>query len=133
MPLQDLNHFLVITRDLEETRDFYEQVLALRVGERPPFRFPGYWLYLGEQAVVHLAGPERAEPGAAAEAGDTGALDHIAFAASDLEGMLRHLEAHGVPVRRRTVPAAGLQQLFIRDPNGVQIELNFPASEGSDG
>ena len=55
MPLQNLNHILVLARDLEATRDFYVNVLGLRVGPRPPFKFPGHWLYLGDKAVVHLA------------------------------------------------------------------------------
>ena len=129
MPLRNLNHFLVLAHDLEATRDFYEKVLGLRVGARPPFGFPGYWLYLGDQAVVHLAGGDRGATATASEAGGTGALDHIAFEASGLEETLERLESQGIAAQRRTVPGAGLQQLFIRDPNGVKIELNFPASE----
>ena len=59
MPLRNLNHFLVLAEDLEATRDFYAEILGLQVGERPPFSFPGYWLYLGDQAVVHLASKSR--------------------------------------------------------------------------
>ena len=125
MPLQRLDHFLVIAADLEATRDFYTDVLGLTVGPRPPFAFPGYWLYAGEHAVVHLADRRRQSD----TAGGSGALDHVAFSATGIAAMLERLRAHGIEPRRRTVPGQGLHQLFVRDPNGVSIELNFAATE----
>jgi catechol 2,3-dioxygenase-like lactoylglutathione lyase family enzyme len=133
MPLRNLNHVLVLAEDLEATRDFYTEVLGLEMGERPPFGFPGYWLYLSDQAVIHLASkdPEDAGegPGESAIAAGTGPIDHIAFEATGLADMMTRLEAHGIPVRQREVLGLGRRQLFIRDPNGVTIELNYPASE----
>lgn len=141
MPLRNLNHFLILARDLEATRDFYVDVLGLSVGPRPPFQFPGYWLYLGERAVVHLAakGGAGAGPGAGAEAGTdagtdagsaTGAIDHVAFEASGLADMVARLDRHGIARRHRKVPGQGLHQVFVQDPDGVTIELNYPAAEG---
>ena len=138
MPLRNLNHCLILARNLEATRDFYVEVLGLRIGPRPPFGFPGHWLYLGDRAVVHLAaqgdaagaeGEGTEKEGAAA--GDTGAIDHIAFEATGLQEMVARLEARAIPLRHRKVPDAGLHQIFIRDPNGVTIELTYPASEGA--
>lgn len=129
MPLQNLNHFLVLAEDLEATRDFYVDVLGLEVGERPPFEFPGYWLYLGDQAVVHLVSKQPGGSGESAGENGTGAIDHIAFEASGLADMTVRLKGRGIPVRQRVVPGLGLHQLFIQDPNGVTIELNFAASE----
>ena len=126
MPLQNLNHLLVLARDLDATRDFYVEVLGLTVGPRPPFRIPGYWLYLGDRAVVHLAGT-----GSGPETLDTGPIDHIAFEATGLEDMVARLEDLAIPVRHRKVPDLGLHQIFIHDPNGVKIELNYPAAEGA--
>ncbi len=135
MPLENLNHFLILAKDLEATRDFYVEVLGLRVGERPPFPFPGYWIYLGDQAVVHLAklqaeAEQRDYLGERGPSADTGALDHIAFEASGLKQMIAELEERGIAARHRRVPDAGLYQLFIQDPNGLTIELNYPAAEG---
>ena len=81
MPLENLNHYLVVTDDLEATRAFYADVLGLRVGDRPPFPFPGLWLYLGDQAVVHVAQRDesRGRTTGTADA-PTGSVDHIAFA-----------------------------------------------------
>lgn len=138
-----LNHFSIRTLDLEATRVFYERVLGLTVGPRPPFPFPGLWMYSGDHgsvanAVVHIIGMDPQDPeGLKRYLGErdvsslkgSGAVDHVAFFAQDLAGMLQHLKGLGVPVRERTVPAIGLHQLFLDDPNGVVVELNYPAAE----
>ena len=138
MPLRNLNHLLVVSDDLEATRAFYEDLLGLSVGPRPPFGFPGYWLYLGDRAVVHLAQRGGADArtdglrgGEVPGDGGTGAIDHIAFEANGLADMVARLERHAIATRHRKVPGQGLHQVFVRDPNGVTIELNFPAAEGA--
>jgi catechol 2,3-dioxygenase-like lactoylglutathione lyase family enzyme len=62
MPAQSLNHYTIRVRDLEETKDFYCNVVGLTVGERPPLPFPGYWLYCGGVPVVHLVGLRAEDP-----------------------------------------------------------------------
>ncbi len=132
MPLQNLNHYLVVTDDLEATRAFYVDVLGLSVGDRPPFSFPGLWLYLGDRAVVHVAqrdesrGHMTVPPNTGVR---TGAVDHIAFEGTGHAEMTARLQARGITARQRTVPDLGLRQIFVTDPNGVKIELNYPASE----
>lgn len=123
MPVQALNHYNVRTADLEATRDFYERALGFKVGPRPNFAFPGYWLYCGDLPVVHLSGGERARSDSPA---DTGNFDHVAFTASDFEGMRRHLGALRIPFREQKVPGAAVWQIFLTDPNNVVIELNYP-------
>lgn len=138
-----LNHFSIRTTDLDATRVFYETVLGLTVGPRPPFPFPGLWLYNGDHAnvanaMVHVIGIDKNDPnGLKQYLGDrdvvslhgTGAVDHIALMTTGLEAMLAHLKRLGVPCRQRTVPAIGLHQLFLDDPCGLVIELNYPADE----
>ena len=124
MPLTQLNHVTVRTDDLEGTRDFYGEVLGLAPGPRPPLSFPGYWLYCGENAVVHLV-PRGGAIGAGG-GGDTGNFDHVAFTAQDFEGMRARFKALGVAFREREVPGIRLRQLFVQDPNKVMIEINFP-------
>ena len=126
MALTELNHVTVRTKDLEGTRDFYVTALGMRVGDRPDLGFPGYWLYVGKSAVVHLV-PESAGIGAG-PGEDTGNFDHIAFLASDYDATCRHLRALGLNFRANDVPSARLRQLFLTDPNRVMIELNFPSN-----
>lgn len=142
MAINKLAHYSVRTSALEASREFYCKVLGLRVGFRPDFPFPGAWLYRGgdeaEYGVVHLIGIDRNAPAGLNEyLGDkpeeilhgSAAVDHLAFSATDLPDMLRRLRAQGVAWRERNVPTLGLHQLFVEDPSGVTIELNFPAAE----
>ena len=141
--IHSLNHFSIRTVDLEATRQFYADVLGLTVGPRPDFPFPGLWMYAGDHsspshAVVHVIGIDRNDPeGLKKYLGDRaegslqggGALDHVAFFATDLAGMLARLKGLGIAPRERTVPTLGLHQLFLDDPSGIVIELNYPATE----
>ena len=140
-----LNHFSIRTLDLTASERFYRDVLGLTVGPRPAFPFPGLWLYAGDpsqwaNAVVHIIGIDRNDPaGLKAYLGDrdpsslqgTGAIDHVAFFATGLAETLARLQRLGVPARERTVPSIGLHQVFVDDPNGVVVELNFPAHEAA--
>lgn len=131
MPLAEPSHYAIRTLDLEAPRQFYCEVLGLTVGPRPPFGFPGLWLYNGDHddyrnAVVHLIGRDTSQ---AQSQADTGSLDHIAFMASGLAEMQSRLESLGIAYRWREVPVLGLQQLFVIDPGGIKIELNYAANE----
>ncbi len=123
MPIQGLDHFTVNAADLDRSRRFYAEVLGLTDGDRPPFDFPGAWLYCGERPIVHLIG------GRAGGEGGTGTLDHIALSARGLAEMVDRLQAMEIAYTSRTVPRAGLHQVFVHDPDGVMVELNFPADE----
>jgi catechol 2,3-dioxygenase-like lactoylglutathione lyase family enzyme len=127
-----LEHVLVLSDDIDRTRDFYRDVVGLEVGERPPLAFPGYWLYAGAGAAacVHVA--ERGTYAAhAAELGlsvperdpGVGPVDHVAFVADDYDELLSRLERHGVAAVTNAVPG-GPRQVFIEDPNGVRVEIN---------
>lgn len=120
MPIATLDHINIAAPwpTLERCRRFYVDVLGLDDGFRPPFRSRGFWLYVGERPLVHLVEGDR-------EVGPTGAFNHFAFACSDLEATLARLRAHGVAFEETIVPATGATQLFLRDPAGVEIELNF--------
>lgn len=133
MPLTKLEHFLVLTADMDRTRDFYCAVLGLREGPRPPLGFPGYWLYLGDTPCIHVAewasytahSRERNIP-VSERAPGTGPVDHIAFNATNYDELLANLERHGVQPHRNITNPNGLRQVFLLDPNGVKIEINIP-------
>ena len=54
-----------------------------------------------------------------------GAVDHLAFRASDPQGLITHLNTIGIPYRQRKVPEMNLFQLFLEDPNNITLELNY--------
>jgi catechol 2,3-dioxygenase-like lactoylglutathione lyase family enzyme len=137
MPLQHLQHFLIQTEDLEKTKDWYVDVLGMRVGPHPDFKFPVYWLYLGDTDVLHLTvgGKDVSEnrmkylgQQSTATSG-SGVVDHVAFRATGLLDLIVHLRRKGVDFKERRVNDQGLYQLFLIDPNGVKVELNFEAAE----
>jgi catechol 2,3-dioxygenase-like lactoylglutathione lyase family enzyme len=137
MPLHHLQHFLIQTEDLENTKDWFVDVLGMKVGPAPDFKFPVYWLYLGDTDVLHLThGGAKASENRLKYLGQestattgSGVVDHVAFRATGLLDMIDHLENKGVDFKERRVSNQGLYQLFLIDPNGVKIELNFEAAE----
>jgi catechol 2,3-dioxygenase-like lactoylglutathione lyase family enzyme len=130
MGLNALNHYTIRTADLERTRAFYETVLGLAVGYRPPLNFPGYWLYCGGTPTVHLIGPRAEDPHPAdRRSGPTGLLDHIAFACTGLAEMRARLRAQGIAHEERVIPRDRQTQIFLHDPDGVAVELNYPPEE----
>ena len=141
MPISKLAHYSIRTNDLQKSCGFYESILGFKQGYRPPFDFPGAWLYKGgdesDFGTVHIIGIDPDNPeGLSAYLGDkevpstgTGTVDHIAFLATGVADMWKTLEAEGIEWRDRTVPSLGLHQVFIEDPSDVTIELNYPVSE----
>jgi catechol 2,3-dioxygenase-like lactoylglutathione lyase family enzyme len=132
MPIETLDHYSVRTTDVDATRDFYQDVVGLTVGPRPDFPFPGAWLYQNDKAVVHIIGIDAKDSsglrdylGERKASAGTGALDHVAFTATGIDAMRAHLNARDAHFIERDVPGMALKQIFLTDPNGVTIELNF--------
>jgi catechol 2,3-dioxygenase-like lactoylglutathione lyase family enzyme len=126
MPVAMLEHYTIRCADLERTRDFYERIPGLRAGARPAFPFKGYWLYLNDVPIVHLvdAAESIARDGARTSR-DTGTLDHIAFRGIDPDAMRATLASKDLAFREAAVPGGRLRQIFVHDPDGIMIELNF--------
>ena len=119
MLVDKLEHYNIVTEKHDETVEFYQKIVGLVVGDRPNFAFPGAWLYAGDDPVVHLMQlGENREPG-------SGSIDHVAFRGSDYAAYKSHLEANGIDYDERYVEDAAMHQMFIRDPNGVKVEINF--------
>jgi catechol 2,3-dioxygenase-like lactoylglutathione lyase family enzyme len=122
MAATGMNHFTILTDDVEATCAFYRDLLGLEAGWRPPFAFPGAWLYCGSEAILHVIGgrpvPER-----------PGVIDHMAFSARGLDATLAKLDARGIAYELRPLPGRGTWQLFFFDPNGAKVELDFAADE----
>ena len=116
-------HEGIPVHDLDACVKFYTEVLGLTEGVRPPFSRPGAWMYLGERAVVHIS------TGRVPASQSSDAFDHIAFKANDLEATRARLQRHGVAFTEFGVPDRQLHQLFLRDPEGMQIELVFSGED----
>ena len=119
MHVTGIDHFNIRTHDLERIVRFYTQVLGLERGDRPPFSSPGAWLYANGHPVLHVSVAD------AAPSGDTMPLDHVAFAVTGLEATRERLRVEGLDFQEFDVPGRAMRQIFVHDPDGVALELNF--------
>lgn len=119
-----MDHFTIVTNQLETTRRFYVDLIGLQEGPRPPFPVDGLWLYANGKAILHvisvdtMPNPRR------------GVLDHMAFSAQGFSSTLDKLDQYDV--RYRIIRAPGDErtwQVFFKDPNHVDVELDFDPSE----
>jgi catechol 2,3-dioxygenase-like lactoylglutathione lyase family enzyme len=118
-----MNHFTVLTSDLDASRAFYIDLLGLAEGFRPDLGFPGAWLYAGDQAVLHIVA------GRGVPANPRGVIDHMAFSARDLRAVAARLTERGIAYDLGRLPSTGTWQLFCLDPSGARVELDFEATE----
>jgi catechol 2,3-dioxygenase-like lactoylglutathione lyase family enzyme len=132
MPITELNHYFIRANDLEETKNFYVDVLGFQIMDRPNFPFPGYWLGVNGKIQVHMGphGIPNAElyylgTKPTARTDETGVVDHIAFLASEPGEFAKRFKKLGMPYRPRYFPESQLFQYFVQDPNGLMVELNF--------
>jgi len=112
----------VLSDDLEATRRFYD-LFGFKVGWRPPFQFPGWWLYAGDTPILHVIHRDplpKERPGV---------LDHMAFTARDLPGTIETLKREGIEYELRRLAGGGIWQLFFHDPCGAKVEFDFDKDE----
>lgn len=117
-----IHHFTIgcAPEDLPVLFDFYTGTLGLQQGYRPALRHPGYWLYAGEHAIVHLNALRPATPSR-----EGGPVDHVALKAHGLVSTREALRAANVPFSETPLKGTSLHQVFLNDPLGLRVELNF--------
>jgi catechol 2,3-dioxygenase-like lactoylglutathione lyase family enzyme len=120
MAIRGVDHINIGTDHLEETIAFFRAALGLELGWRPDFPFGGAWLYAGDTAVVHLVDLD-----AAKRPSNEAALDHFALRIDDYDAAIARLQLAGVRYRTVDIPDTPIRQINLRDPNGVNIELNY--------
>ena len=123
MTISAMNHFTILTDDVPRTVAFYCDLLGLADGARPPLGFPGAWLYAGDTAILHIVG------GRARADLTPGVIDHMAFSATGLSETLALLITYNVEHTCRRQTGTGTWQVFLFDPNGARVELDFAADE----
>ena len=118
-----INHIqLVAEKDLVmQLRDFYCDVVGLTEGFRPPFERFGFWLYIGDKDVLHLITPKEGD----GRSFQKSSFDHVAFKTGNYQNVLKKLKALNVPFEEKPIPGMAARQIFLRDPAGNRVELNF--------
>jgi catechol 2,3-dioxygenase-like lactoylglutathione lyase family enzyme len=125
MQVNKLDHVNIHTANVERMVEWYARVLGMPSGKRPPFSFPGAWLYCGEQATVHLVGLDK-QP----QVQDV-TLEHFAFTATGLKGFVERLKREGERYDARKVPGSGSVQINVWDPDGNHIHIDFSPQESA--
>ena len=129
MTVTAMNHFTILTDNLPATLAFYEEHLNLKPGARPPFTFPGAWLYAdggkGREPILHvIAGINK-------ERLVKGVLDHMAFSGKGLADAVARLKKQKIKYELRRLPEYGTWQLFFHDPNEAKVEIDFDKAEAA--
>jgi catechol 2,3-dioxygenase-like lactoylglutathione lyase family enzyme len=122
-----MNHFTILTDNLEKTLAFYDEHLGTQARRAPPFTFPGAWLYAdgGNEPILHIvAGIDKHRL-------VKGVIDHMAFTGRDLPATARKLKEHGIAYELRKLPAYGTWQLFFHDRTGAKVEIDFDPAEAA--
>ena len=124
MNVTGLHHFNITAPAglIQQVLDFYVRVLGLEVGERPDFRRAGFWLYAGTEPLVHLTVCDAEDIRAH---GAQGFFDHLALSCKGLKEVVTRLKDLRIPYEVIEIPALSQTQIFVRDPAGIGIELNF--------
>ena len=129
MPVTELNHVNLRTpyETMLKLKDFYCDVVGLKVGPREGFTSRGYWLYVGDaaanaNAVVHLA-EYRGDGELLTNVLTT--VDHISFTCIDMPATEAHLKQHNIEYSIRDLPVLNVKQINFKDPVGNGIELFF--------
>ena len=126
MTIRRLDHVTILTTDTQKTVKFYVEVIGLTRGVRPNFAFPGAWLYCHDKPIFHII----EKPIIPA---NCGIIDHIAFWGEGLQSYINKLNKSNISYELTQLPDEGCDykawQLFVLDPNGACIEINFSKNE----
>jgi catechol 2,3-dioxygenase-like lactoylglutathione lyase family enzyme len=127
MHLTDIQHIAIKTKDLEATNRFYTEILGTTLADRPNFDFFGSWLRMGNTMIHSLAG-YAAEGRDGRHPRGSAAVDHLAMGAIGFDAVGQKFVDNDLEWRQFAIPSFGLWQLFVKDPSGIIIELNFTAA-----
>jgi len=118
-----INHIqLVAEKDLViQLRNFYCDVVGLTEGFRPAFERFGFWLYINDKDVLHLITPKEGDGRSIQKS----SFDHVAFKTGDYLGVLKKLKSLNISFEEKPIPGMTAHQIFLRDPAGNRVELNF--------
>ena len=118
-----INHIqLVAEKDLViQLRNFYCDIVGLQEGFRPAFERFGFWLYIADKDVVHLITPKEGNDRSLQKS----SYDHVAFKTSNYIDVLQKLKSLQIPFEEKLIPGMAAHQIFLRDPAGNRVELNF--------
>ena len=119
-----INHYNLRSESkmMEILKNFYIEVVGLKMGARPPFKSNGFWLNAGKKDVLHLSETKKNDTN---PVNIKSTFDHMAFTAEGKEKYIKILKERKIEFYLRKVPEIGTEQIFFKDPAGNGIELIF--------
>ena len=123
MQVKKLDHVNIHTANVDRMVEWYARVLGMQAGDRPPFSFPGAWLYCGGEPTIHLVGVAKQPEVSGVQ------LEHFAFSAMGLKDFLERLKRENVRYDARRVPRSDGVQINVWDPDGNHIHIDFHGAE----
>ena len=133
-----LNHILLRAGNIQVMSQFLIQTLGLTNGFRPPFDFPGIWLYSEDQPLIHIVEMAAKNDGLSDYLGEQktisgamGVIDHVALTGTHYFELLSRLKQQQIQYYERTVPLSNEHQVFVEGPDNLRLELLFNADKSS--
>ena len=123
MSASSINHVSVHAHDLDESIQFYEQVLGMQRVATPNFAFPVQWMRLGGQQL-HLFVRENV---------DAPMFHHLGLNVDDFEALFWRARKEGLNDESAFFSGMyelpdGAVQMYLRDPAGNLVEIDWPDS-----
>ena len=133
MAINALDHVNIRTSLMPESIAFYSETLGMRVTPPPGMTAlsEAAWIVADDdRPVVHLnkagEGPDfLGEEMKWSDLSGSARVHHVAFDCADYDGFRQRLSEAGLDMRFNDILAINLRQIFVHDPNGILIELNF--------
>jgi len=125
MQINRLDHVNVKTANLDEMVKWYEAALGMTSGARPPFPFPGAWMYAGEYPVVHLVGVST-DP-----VGEDPRIEHFALSATGFASFIENLDSRNIDYKVVKVPGIEVTQVNVFDVDGNHIHIDFQSRDSA--
>lgn len=123
--IKSIHHIAIICSNYEASKKFYTEVLGLKIKAEHYRAGRDSWkldLMLNENYVIELF--SFPNPPARPSRPEAAGLRHLAFAVSDLNAAIQHLDKHGIasePIR--VDEYTGKRFTFFSDPDGLPLEF----------
>lgn len=125
------DHIALRCADTEKVKSFFTEIIGLTVGYRPPFPFPGFWLYAEEKAVLHLfdRNTNFSKNGQIRQdlvSSENNIVDHIALWCDDYQKIMTKIHKNNLNFSETITPDSNIKQVFIQAPEDLIVEIDFP-------
>lgn len=117
--IKQIAHVCIFAHNLDETETFYRDV----IGVPKAFTFMrgdksiGYYLDFGGRSFIEVF--QKTESSFA----ESNQINHICLEAENLDEFIAHVRGKGVEITDKKLGADGTWQAWMKDPNGVKLEI----------